>query len=64
MPRGEKLFKFLATLILRGFYGTVTIRFEAGKVTHVEAEARRSWEYRDLPMKTTGDGESRSCEWP
>jgi len=35
--------------MMRDFYGTVTIRFEAGKVTQVEAEARRTWRYRDLP---------------
>ena len=29
MKKGEKLFKFLASLTLRKFYGTVTIRFEA-----------------------------------
>jgi len=43
MPKGEKLFKFLASVILRGLYGTVIIRFEAGKVTHIEAETRRKW---------------------
>ena len=52
MPRGEKLFRFLASLILRKFYGTVTIRFEAGKATHVEMETRRSWQYGDLPEET------------
>ncbi len=41
MPRGEKLFRFLAALMMRGFYGSVTIRLEAGKVTHVETETRR-----------------------
>jgi hypothetical protein len=49
MPRGEKLFKFLASLMMRGFYGNVTIRLEAGKVTHVETETRRTWQYKDLP---------------
>ena len=49
MKTGEKLFKFLASLMLRGFYGTVTIRFESGKVTHVETETRRAWQYKDLP---------------
>ena len=48
MKKGEKLFKFLASLILREFYGTVTIRFEAGKVTHVATETRRTWRYCDL----------------
>jgi len=55
MPRGEKLFKFLASLILRRFYGTVTIRFEAGKVTHVEMETHRAWKYDDLPAERSGD---------
>ena len=49
MRQGEKLFKFLARLILDRFYGSVTIRFEHGKVTHVETETRRRWEYKDLP---------------
>ena len=49
MPKGEKLLKFLASLTLQKFYGTVTIRFESGKVTHVETEMRRTWRYQDLP---------------
>ena len=49
MKTGEKLFHFLARLILDKFYGSVTIRFESGKVTHVETETRRMWQYRDLP---------------
>ncbi len=49
MPRGERLFKFLAGLMLKQFFGTVTMRFESGKVTHVQTETRRSWEYRNLP---------------
>ena len=52
MPRGEKLFRFLAGLMLRSYYGTVTIRFESGKVTHVETETRQIWKYRDLPEGT------------
>ncbi len=46
--KGQKLFRFLASLMLRRFYGTVTIRFEGGKVTHVEMETRRVWQYKDL----------------
>ena len=46
---GEKLFKFLARLILEKVYGPVTIKFEAGKVTHAEAETRRAWPYKNLP---------------
>ncbi len=53
---GEKLFKFLASLILRIFYGTVIIRFESGKVTHVETKMRRMWQYRDLPDETAQKG--------
>jgi hypothetical protein len=51
-PRGEKLFTFLASLLLERLYGTVTIRFESAKVTHVEMETRRSWQYKDLPDET------------
>jgi hypothetical protein len=50
MAPGEKLSRFPADLMLARFYGTATIRFEAGKVTHVEAETRRTWEYKDLPQ--------------
>jgi len=44
-----KLFQFLRGLALDRFFGTVTIKFEHGKVTHVEAETRRAWQYKDLP---------------
>ena len=50
MKTGEKLFHFLAKLILEKFYGSVTIKFEAGKVTHVETETRRVWQYKDIPV--------------
>jgi hypothetical protein len=49
MSKGEKLFRFLASLMLDRFYGKVTIRFEAGKVTHVETETRCAWQYKELP---------------
>ena len=49
MRTGEKLSHFLAGLILDRFYGMVRIRFESGKVTHVETETRRMWQYKDLP---------------
>jgi len=52
MREGEELLRFLASLMLQGCCGTVTIRFEAGKVTHVEKETRRAWEYRQLPTET------------
>ena len=52
MPTGDKLFRFLARLMLDRFYGTVTIRLETGKVTHVTTETKRTWEYRNLPAPT------------
>ena len=61
MPRGEKLFKFLASLMMRNFYGTVTIRLECGKLTHVETETRRVWRYRDLPEVTDGRRSEAAC---
>lgn len=51
--KGEQILKFLASLMMRGFYGTVTIPFEDGKTTHVETETRRVCEYKDLPEETT-----------
>lgn len=64
MPRGEKLFKLLAGLMLDRFYGTDRIRFEARKVTQVETETRQMWQYKDLPEEMlepsgkVGDGET------
>jgi len=46
---GQKLLHFLAKLILEEFYGSVTIRFQDGKVTHVETETKRMWQHKDLP---------------
>lgn len=54
-PRGGRLFRFLASLILREFYGRVTIRFERGKVTRVETEPRRMWQYKDLPEQMSDE---------
>ena len=36
------------------FYGSVTIKFEGGKVTHVEVLDRRVWEYQRLPDRMPG----------
>lgn len=47
----DKIFTFLRRLFTERFYGTVTIKFECGKVTHVETETRRSWQYKDLPVE-------------
>ncbi len=55
MPRGEMLFGFLAALMLCDFYGPATMRFENGKVAHVEAHTRRMWEYNDLPDQMSSD---------
>jgi len=66
MNVGEKLFHFLARLILDRFCGTVTIRFESGKVTHVETETRRMWQYKDLPAESdvpAGTTTSESHSW-
>jgi hypothetical protein len=46
----EGLFRFLASLMMRDFYGSVTIRLESGKVTHVARATRQTWEYDDLPV--------------
>ena len=66
MTACDKLLQFLRDLALDQFYGTVTIKFESGKVTHVETETRRHWQYKDLPiserhrthtgMRENGDG--------
>ena len=56
MKTGEKLFKFLASLMLRRFYGTITIRLEAGKATHVETETKWIWRHEDLPLDTDHEG--------
>jgi hypothetical protein len=60
LKRGERLFKFLAGLILDRLYGSVTIKFEHGKVAHVEQETRRLWQYKDLPdpASTCGGGDA------
>jgi hypothetical protein len=45
----ERLFEFLKKFFAEKFYGTITIRLECGKVTHVEVETRRAWAFKDLP---------------
>jgi len=45
----DKLIKFLKKLFYEKFYGSVTIKFENGKATHVEVNSTRKWEYKDLP---------------
>jgi len=45
----EKLIRFLKGLNSENFFGSVTIKFENGKATHVELNSTRKWEYRNLP---------------
>ena len=47
--RRENRSRLPGSLALGKFYGTVTIRFEAGKLMHVETQARRTWRSQDLP---------------
>ncbi len=56
----KKLFVFLSRFFLDNFFGTVTIRFERGKVTHVEVETKRVWTYRDLPQDEEAPGIGRA----
>ena len=50
------MFGLLASLIMCGSYGTVTIRFEGEKVTQVEVETRQMLRYQVLP---DGEGQER-----
>lgn len=52
MKTGGKLFRLLASLMLRSFYGTAMVRFESGKARYVETQTRRMGEYRDVPEET------------
>ena len=52
MPKGERLCRFLASVMLHQCHGIAIILFEGGKVTHVETETRRTWQYKDLPEET------------
>jgi len=54
----EKPFRFLADSTLHDFYGVVIMRMAAVKVTHVETETRRSWQYKDMPEETGSYRES------
>lgn len=47
----ERLARFLARFFVERFFGTVTIKFENGKVTHVEVITRQTWQYKDLPVE-------------
>jgi len=53
VPIMDKLIKFLLKLYSDKFYGSVIIKFENGKATHVEMNSTRRWEYKDLPDTTT-----------
>jgi len=45
----EKLIRFLQKLFADKFYGTITIKFENGKATHIETTSINKWQYKDLP---------------
>jgi len=44
----ERLFEFLKKFFAEKFYGTISIKFECGKVTHVEIQSKRVLSYQDL----------------
>ena len=46
-----KLFRFLQRFFGRDFFGTTTLRFEGGKVTHVDVETKRSYRFKDIPQQ-------------
>ena len=60
MPTGEKLFRFVSSLRMRGSFGNVTIRLEPGKVSHVKTETRRTWHYKNLPREDTARADAVS----
>ncbi len=45
----EKLIRFLQDLARNNYFGSVTIKFENGKATHIEANSIKKWQYKDLP---------------
>ncbi len=45
----EKLIRFLQKLFSEKFYGYVIIKMENGKAAHIETNATRKWEYKNLP---------------
>jgi aminoglycoside/choline kinase family phosphotransferase len=49
MPKGERLFRLLAVLMMSRFYGKVIIRFQDGKATYAETDIPRTWQYQDRP---------------
>jgi len=55
---GGRLLQFVHGVALDRFLGTVTIKFEHGKVTHVETDTRRHWQYNDLPTRHTAEDDS------
>ena len=57
MRVGGRLIALLTQLMQDRFHGSVTIRFEGGKVAHVDASVKKSWKYEDLPPSLPCDGE-------
>jgi len=62
MSKGERLFKFLASLVMRGFYGSVIIALESPKVMHLETETRRTWRCHDRPNETDKESTHQATE--
>lgn len=46
----HKIVTFLQKLFSERFYGQVVLRFENGKITHVEKiRTEEKWEFKNLP---------------
>ncbi len=41
----EKLIRFLKRLFSENLYGTITIKFENGKVPYIETTSIRKWQF-------------------
>jgi len=55
----KNLLLFLADAMMRRLHGTAMMRFQAGKVTHVTTETKRTWQYGDLPENQDSTAEAR-----
>ncbi len=46
----HKIIAFLQKLLSERFYGQVVLKFENGKITHVEKiKTEAKWEFKNLP---------------
>ena len=55
-PESKTSFSFLNRLVLAESFGSVIIKFEAGRVTHVRVETCRTWQYNELPAEAPVPG--------